>query len=72
MKKFFKWVKRVITGWYNVLFHKMSDQANQRYEICKKCDKNVKIGKIHMCSLCGCVLPQKCASPEEKCLNGKW
>jgi len=54
-----------------VLTNRISQQAKDRYEICKKCDKNIKIGKVHICSECGCVLPQKCASPEEKCLMNK-
>lgn len=72
MKKFFKWIKSVFIGWYNVLTNHMSDEAKARYEICKKCEKNIKIGKVHICSECGCVLPQKCASPKEKCLMNKW
>jgi hypothetical protein len=50
----------------------MSNEAKARYEICKICENNIKMGKAHICSLCGCFLPQKCASPEEKCLNDKW
>ena len=70
--KIFKWIKSVITGWYNVITNNLSDEANRRYEICKQCDKNLKIGASHICSDCGCFLPQKCASPEEKCLMNKW
>ena len=67
-----EWIKRVITGWYNVLTHKMSDEACRRYEICKKCDKLIKIGSTTWCSECGCAIPQKCASQDEECLIGKW
>lgn len=70
--RFFKWVWRVIIGWYNVLFHKMSEDACRRYEICKNCDKIIKIGRAKWCSVCGCAIPQKCASPEEHCSIGKW
>lgn len=72
MKRFFNWVKRVIVGWYNVIFNHMSDEAKARYEICLQCEDKIKIGKDYWCTICGCNCKAKSASPEEKCLNGKW
>lgn len=66
------WIGRVIVGWYNYLFNKTSDEAKKRIEICNKCESKKKIGKAYICSECGCFIPQKCLSPEEKCLKGKW
>lgn len=66
------WIGRVITGWYNYLFNKTSDESKKRIEICNQCEHRKKIGKAYICNLCGCFLPQKCMSPEEKCLKNKW
>lgn len=68
----FKKIKSIFIGWYNVLTNKLSNEAKERYEICKQCDSLVKMGKTQWCGECGCAIPQKCASPEEKCLIGKW
>lgn len=70
--KMIKWLKSVFIGWYNVLTRNISEETKYRYEICKQCDKLVKIGSTQWCSECGCNIPAKCASPEEKCLIGKW
>lgn len=67
------WIKRIIIGWYNTIFHKNLEQTQERLKICMECDNKIKIGKRdYICSKCGCVLRAKCASPEEKCLIGKW
>lgn len=66
------WIKRVIVGWYNVIAHKNTKQMEERLQICMECDEKIKLGKEYICGKCGCVLKAKCASPEEKCLNGKW
>ena len=50
----------------------MSDEAKARYEICLQCEDKIKIGKDYWCTICGCNCKAKSASPEEKCLNGKW
>lgn len=73
MVKFFNWIKRVFVGWYNVIFHKESEEAKRRLQICMECQDKIKIGKNnYICGHCGCVLKAKCASPEEKCSMDKW
>lgn len=70
---FFKWIGRVITGWWNVITKNETSEAKRRYDICMKCNEKLKIGRnTYICSLCGCFLKAKCASPDEKCLNDKW
>lgn len=72
MVRFFNWIKRVIVGWYNFVFHKNTKQMKERLQICMECEEKIKLGPTYCCGLCGCELHAKCASPEEKCLNGKW
>lgn len=73
MIAFFDWVGRVITGWWNVIIKKESEEAKERYSICMKCDKKIKMGRnTYICSECGCFLRQKSASPNEKCVLNKW
>lgn len=73
MKRFFKWVKRFLTGWYNVLSGKQSEEAKRRLYICMECDNKTRISKKdYFCNSCGCILRAKCASPEETCDLNKW
>jgi len=63
----------VFVGWWNVITNNQTEEARKRYEICMQCDKKKKIGKNnYICSICGCVLKAKAASPEEKCDLNKW
>lgn len=67
------WLKRVITGWWNVITKNESEEAKRRLAICIECKDKVKIGKNKwICSHCGCFIHAKCASPDEKCLMDKW
>tara|TARA_A100001201_G_scaffold94602_1_gene81995 strand:+ start:950 stop:1198 length:249 start_codon:yes stop_codon:yes gene_type:complete len=43
---------------------------NERYEICKSCDKAI-LGK-NICSVCKCFLPLKTSLPLTECPLGKW
>ena len=73
MKKFFNWIKRVYVGWKNVITHNISEESKRRYDICTKCNNKIQITKNnYICGSCGCLLKQKCASPEEKCDLNKW
>lgn len=44
--------------------------ANERYSICKKCDKFVNFTK--QCSICKCFMPLKARLAFEECPVGKW
>lgn len=66
------WIGRFVIGWWNRIFKKEQTLANKRLDICNKCEFNKRIGRLHFCGECYCELKAKCASPEEKCLKGKW
>lgn len=68
MTRIIGWIIRVIQGWYNWLFTKPNEETIRRRKICGECEYNKK----GICQICGCVLKAKTASPNEKCLKGKW
>ena len=72
MYKFFNWIKRVVLGWYNYLFKNPNEETLRRRKICENCEFRKRIGNTYYCSICYCPIVSKTASPEEKCLNGKW
>lgn len=73
MKKFFNWVKRVFTGWYNRFTGKNMELGKQRLEICMKCEDKLRLlGDEYICSHCGCPLKSKTLVNEEKCSLNKW
>ena len=63
-------ITRIIEGWRNLLFR--MNESNEiiinRSKICFSCENC--IGKI--CSNCGCFIPAKINSIEEKCPINKW
>ena len=63
-------MQRIIDGWSNLVVRDplIEEMARQRARLCAVCSKN----KFNICILCGCPLPAKTRSPEEKCDNGIW
>lgn len=45
------------------------DKRNERFDICKSCDK---LGKGDFCKLCGCYMPVKTYMPHQHCPIYKW
>lgn len=44
--------------------------ANERYRVCKECDKFINLTK--QCSICKCFMPLKVRLAFEECPKGKW
>jgi hypothetical protein len=63
-------ISSIIEGWKNLLFR--SNETNEviisRSKICYNCDKNIS----KFCKLCGCFIPAKINSLQEKCPLNKW
>ncbi len=72
MIDFFKWVIRVITGWFNRFTGKEENLYKERMIFCNKCEDKITIFGEETCSLCGCPLKSKNRVKDEKCLKGLW
>jgi len=61
-------VKSIARGWSNVVWpdKEIEKIAYARIAICADCDCNIK----NLCKDCGCWIPAKARSPDEKC--NKW
>jgi len=73
--------KQIMEGLKNSLLRKsyIEAVAQDRYEICNKCDKKDNTGKECLvkgtqpcCSLCGCTLSMKTRALSSECPAGKW
>ncbi|WP_353744838.1 DUF6171 family protein [Hydrotalea sp. AMD] len=45
-------------------------EANSRFEICKKCE--VRNPKLNICTICGCFLPAKTKLKKSTCPMNQW
>jgi len=61
-------VKSIVRGWSGIVWssEEVKCIAYARIEICAKCDKNIN----NFCKDCGCWIPAKARSLDEKC--DKW
>ncbi|GIV35290.1 MAG: hypothetical protein KatS3mg031_2825 [Chitinophagales bacterium] len=64
--------KEIAEGFFNYLTGRRKDIAVKRYPICLACDKKKETMGVLRCSVCGCVLKAKVASPLSSCPLGKW
>lgn len=72
MIRFFNWIRRVFTGWYNRFTGKEESLYQERMKICSSCKDKINIFGEETCSLCGCPLKSKNRVKDEKCLKGLW
>lgn len=63
--------QRIVEGWGNLLKNnpKAEEVATKRAIICAKCPK---LNGILFCTRCGCFVPAKIRSIEEKCKENLW
>ncbi len=61
-------VKSIAVGWSNILWStpEVKEMAYCRISVCAECDQNIR----NLCLKCGCWIPAKARSPDEKCY--KW
>jgi hypothetical protein len=67
-RKAWRFVYRILSGWFNWLFQKPNEITRYRRHICSECAYNKK----GICTACGCVIKAKTACKECDCIKGKW
>ena len=71
------YIKLIIQGWWNWFLDCISDLKYKKYfddrlNICKNCEHNIKYMGARICDQCGCIIKSKASIESEKCLMNKW
>lgn len=65
-------LQSLLSGWFNHFFNREQALYNERYPICKRCEKLGKDEIGEFCEVCGCSISPKVRSKYEQCPIDKW